>query len=488
MTSPLKISKLPDVNCYYQNRTGLMKGKTKMKNTFKKLSALLLVLVMVLAMSANAFAADFNENGEEGVAGDWNDADTERLQGNAINIKKEIIAFNANSTTVHAPVVTYTYTVTPAAVANLTITDDTTDHASGKAVTAPVKAGITTGLVVTGANASGTAVAGTEGTAAEAKATLVFDNTSTWTTADDGAVNSYDIGLNFEGVDFTQPGVYRYQIAETISAESYDKIAMKDGAHDTVYLDVYVDGNLDIYGYVCMTENGDVTPTTKKINGFVKSTSEGGSDGADKYYTYDLVLSKDVVNDNYAASNNAFPFTVIFNNPEDYTSTFTIEQTVGEGSTGLSTLTGLPTEWNGVAHVKDGNTAVGTTVGDITLTGIPAGVDVDVYETNDVTGATYNVATTVNGATPVNDANVTWGTTPDTAVAQQTIKEAYQSTKATINTTKNEKVGSNQTLAITNTLLQISPTGIVMRVAPYVLILAAGVALLVLSRRRREDV
>ena len=60
VTSPLKISISTDVKCYYQNRTGLMKGKTKMKNTFKKLSALLLVLVMVLAMSANAFAADMS--------------------------------------------------------------------------------------------------------------------------------------------------------------------------------------------------------------------------------------------------------------------------------------------------------------------------------------------------------------------------------------------------------------------------------------------
>ena len=479
MTSPLKISKSPDVNCYYQNRTGLMKGKTKMKNTFKKLSALLLVLVMVLAMSANAFAADFPGD-EEGVVGTWTQPDKEIVQGKSINIQKEIIAFNANSTTVHAPVVTYTYKVTPAAVDNLTVTDEARDHAEGVgAVTAPVKPGITTGLVVTGADASGTPVAGSAGSATEAQATLVFDNNSTWKTADDGDTNSYNIGLDFTNVVFAQPGVYRYQIAETISAASYDVIAMKDGAFDTVYLDVYVDGNHAIYGYVCMKDNNSVTPDTKKINGFVNSTT-ASSDGADKYYTYDLVLSKDVVNDTYAESNIAFPFTVIFNNPEGYTSTFTIGQTVVEGSTGLTTLTGIPTAWNGVVRVKDG--------ANITLTGIPAGVDVDVYETNIATGATYNVATAVNGGTPVNDANVTWGTRPDTAVAQQTNKEAYQSTKATINTTKIAKVDANQTLVITNTLVLISPTGIVMRVAPYVLILAAGVALLVLSRRRREDV
>ena len=442
----------------------------------KKFGALVLALLMVLSVSTAALAADLQEKGEEGVAGNWEAQDTERLQGDTINIKKEITAFNPNGTTVHAPVVTYTYTVTPASVNNLTVTDETGNHKIGTAAVAAVNPGPTSGLVVTGTAAD------TAGNDTSATGTLVFTNASEWTTAAAGDANAYDINLDFSGVTFSKPGVYRYQIAETISATSYDVIAMKNGAFDTVYLDVYIDGDLEIYGYVCMNANESVTPdTTTKINGFVDGTA---GEGSDKYYTYDLVLSKDVANDKYAATNHAFPFTVVFSNPEGYTSTFTIEQTVGTGSTGLTTLTGLPTAWSGVALVKDGDETTGTTVDDITLTGIPAGVDVEVYETNDVTGVTYTVATSVNKGTAVTDNNVSWGTAPTSAVAQGESKEAYQSTKATVDTEGIEKTDA-QSVAITNTLLLISPTGVVLRIAPYVMILAAGIALLLISRRRK---
>lgn len=436
-----------------------------------KLTALLLAILMV-ALAGTAYAssvAELEENSEEGVAGNWNTPDTERTQGDSINIKKEIVAFNPNGTPVHAPVVTYTYTVTPATVdSGTTITDENDDHESGSAVTAPVHAGITAGLVVTGT------AAGTAGTATSATGTLVFTNTDTFTTAAAGDTNEYDINLDFSGVTFAQPGVYRYQIAETISAASYDVIAMEDGAGNTLFLDVYVDGNGDIYGYVCMTaDTTSVDPdTTTKINGFVDGTA---ADNSDKYYTYDLVLKKDVVNDTYAANNNAFPFTVTFSNPEGYTSTFTIDQTVGTGSTGFNSsaasLTGLPTAWSGTVQVKDGNPTAETTVGDITLTGIPAGVDVSVYETNNVTGVTYQVSSKINGTEEESDDSLITG---------------EDSTAVDVNTAKIATTDA-QTVLIVNTLLLISPTGLVLRFAPYGLMLIGGVVLLIIAMKHRKS-
>ena len=435
-----------------------------MKNTLKKLGAIALVLMLMMSLSVNAFAVDLKENNEEGVAGNWNSADEERVQGNSINIKKEILSYNATSTSVFAPAFSYTYTVTPATVSNYTVTDENNDHTSGAAVTAPVKAGITTGLTVNG---------GTAGTEASAVGTLAFTNTTALTTSSAGDSNLYNITLSFANVRFSQPGVYRYQIAETLAdGKTYDGVAIEDGGTNTVYLDVYVDGAGKIYGYVCMAANSSVTPDSTKTNGFVSA-----SNGADKYYTYDLTLSKDVVNDNYG-EDHAFPFTVIFKNSESYTSTFTITETAATGSTGISPAVASAPTWSGVAKVKEG--------ANITYTGIPAGVDVDVYETNDMTGVTYTVATSVNGVTATTDNGVTAGTAPTSAVAQ-TDKAAYESTKATVNTPKIATVSAAQTLAITNTLVLISPTGVVMRVAPYALMLIGGFVLLVISRRRKAE-
>ena len=431
-----------------------------MKKHFKSIGAIALAVTMTIGMATTAFAANLTD----GEVGGFTTPDTPTVQEKTINLDKELKVFNASSNSVYAPVFAYTYTVTPANVNGITVTDETTDHASGEAVTAPVNAGITTGLKVNSGNA---------GTAASAVGTLSFTNETSLDASAAGAVNSYDIPFDFSGVTFQQTGIYRYQIDETLAnSATYTGLGMADGTNNTVYLDVYVDGAGEIYGYVCMKENASVTPATEKTNGFVD-----GSNGADSYYTYDLTISKDVVNDSYAENNHAFPFTVIFNKGE-LTGSFRITEVAAEGSTGINPAAG-EASWSGVALVKDGAA--------VTLKGIPCGADAEIYETNDMTGVTYTVGTSVNGGEAATDNNVSWGATPGSAAAQAA-KKAYESTKQAIDTTVATAVDAAQTFAVTNTLVTISPTGVVLRFAPYLMMLAAGIAILIIFRARRIKV
>lgn len=431
----------------------------------KKTLAMILAVFMILSVTAVAFGESASSL-NEGRAGAWTEKDTEIIQQQMIVIKKDLVSYNASSTEVFAPAFAYEYTVTPASVSGLSVTDDADVHGSGTAVQAPVKAGITSGLVVNDGEA---------GASDSAVGKLVFTNSMKLNSSASGATNSYDIKIDFSGVSFSQPGVYRYKIAEALAdGATYKGIAVEHGNSENPnerYLDVYVDGNLKIYGYVCMAANDNVDTSTDKTNGFV---AESG--GQDSYYTYDLKLSKNVVGDTFGEG-HAFPFTVTFRNSEEFKTTFAITENVESGSSGFDPEASEPT-WSGVVAVKEGMP--------ITYTGIPAGVDVDVYETNDMVGVTYMVVTSVNGVDAGTDNNVSWGDAPSAAVPQNE-KEAYQSTKQSVDTEVYSKLASRQSIDIINTLLLISPTGVVMRVAPYVLILAAGLALLLIGHRRKMN-
>ncbi len=454
----------------------------------RKLVALLLSLAMVLAMSGMAMAAATLNGGEVGGSSTFA-TDNPQTQSKSINIKKELTAYNANETSIKAPTITYTYTVT-AGDAGVKITDAASDHANTTAVTVETKAGIIPNVRVTG---SSDGVTNTSGVTAGATATSVSDTIS-WTTgctltaSGSGAENYQNLNIDFSNVVFGAAGVYRYVITEAIpdyTASGVTATTNTTNPH-VRYLDVYVrpnpstftNGNIaadwDIYGYVCLLENEEITDAgdtsntgAVKTNGFVAGTNDGTAYLADSYYTYNVTISKTVTNDNYAKATHKFPFTVTFANNDITANILLITSETGTVED-FTHDAGAPT-WTGVAKLLS--------EGSIKYIGIPCGTSVEVYETNDVTGVTYQVTTVIDGATP--------GTVDAAVVNGDT------STVASITTTAGVNDTVNHTIAIDNNLQTISPTGLMFRYGPYVLILICGVVLLFLGvkfmRRNKEE-
>ena len=454
-----------------------------MKNTMKKALALALAVLMMASLSVAAFAEGEAEL-TGGEVGGFTSPDKPKVQNKTLILKKELTAYNLDATQIQAPTISYTYAIT-AGDAGVNVTDATSDHADGiGALKVPTKAGITEGVAITG--------------------TIEWTNAETLNADTDGEANYKDLKINFSNVVFTGPGIYRYVITETApnyaaSGVTECKAGEVAASHDR-YLDVYVKAadsftngstaeEWDIYGYVCMYENKAITPdgdtTTTgamKTNGFVAGTNDGTVIKADSYYTFNVTVSKTVVNDNYAKATHAFPFTVIFTNAAVTQSVDISSATTGTTPDGFidpdpAALSVGDTK--GVVFIKDGAS--------VKYIGIPNGTSVEVYETNDMTGVIYQVTTTLTptGTAPNTDNSVSWGNAPTVAVAQAAEKEAFQSTKATIATTADKDDDNAYAVAVTNRLLTISPTGVSLRVAPYALMLCAGLLLVFFSRRRK---
>ncbi len=450
-----------------------------MKSTIKKIGALALALVIVLAMGTTAFAAESMTN-QGGVIGEFTTPDTATVQNDAVVIYKEITAFNPESCTVNAPTITFNYTIGAATVAaGTTVTDNASHHnlINGAAAnaTVAVKPGVGTPTIT--------------GTAAGVLAITPADELDA---SVNGTANRFNLTVDFSSIDWNTTGsgagVYRYVISETTAENAKNAAGIKEGTvANTLYMDVYVDGSNNIYGYVLFTNNSSIDAGTSdpaaataagKTEGFVGGAADGtayssDTSAADKYYTFNLDLKKVVQNDQYAVSTkHQFPFTVTLDNPTVTAAVLPI-MTVGENATQTALA---------AAAIGTGTTATKwepTIANDATISyvGIPCGTTITVYETNDVTGVTYT-SVSANADTDADAKPI--GTNEDSNTA--IVDCGATALKAA---TENHTVSANKAVTFTNTLLQISPTGVVMRVGPYLLIVALGATLFLFTRRRK---
>ena len=437
----------------------------------KRFLTLVLSFIVIVSMCASAFASaptpTIDSNGEQGA---FASPDTPVSQDKTLVIEKELRAYNADGDAVMAPNISYSYSIAPVTdVTGLTITDAANKHDPEGSVTAPVKAGIT-GATIT--------------------STVAWASTEEIQASATGTPSKKPISIDFSNVVFTGAGVYRYAVTETVTTGyAYDTsgVTASDLAK-TRYIDVYVRphpdnfnngtnaNEWDIYGFTCFLNNESITEDDKttvavKTSGFVSGVDDDNEViPADSYYTFNVTVSKEVVGDAYGALTQWFPFSVIMTNSTITTTVDVKGEVVVDGKADTWTDPSPATFTAGIAGVvrlKSG--------GSVKYIGIPCGSSVEVYETNIATGVTYRVETTVDEADePVVDGGVISTSTTPAAVAQDDEKEAYQSTKAVIETSADEADEVSHTVEVKNVFENISPTGVVLRFAPYLLILFGG--------------
>ena len=458
-----------------------------MKNTFKKLGALVLVVVMMLSLSVAAFATDSESlTGEKGVIGEFTSPDQPTAKKNSVLLYKEITAYNQDASTVYAPVMEYSYSIAPGS-AGKTVKDagGTSLHATGTAVEVQTKAGLA------GATISGSVDNGTTYTAG----TLSLTNDVQLTTAADGYANKFPLKVDFSGVTWTGAGVYRYVITETTAVADKNAAGITDGGiAETLYLDVYVKdaataGQYEIYGYVCFKANNNIDGTdstsvtaAEKTEGFVTGDTDGSGatdadEQADKYYTFNLTVSK-TLNGDQAMNSHQFPFNVDFTNAS-VTANIKLDQQTTTGG-GITANQPAPAGVSSL-DVADPNLKLANGAS-VKYIGIPVGVTaattVAVFERNDVTGTIYKSSYTVDNGTASPAKSISWVSTGDANKSDVANLPAL---------TANAADTVSHTIAFTNTLEIISPTGVALRVAPYVLMLSVGMILVLFSRRRKAE-
>lgn len=452
---------------------------------FKKIGAFALAAAMLLAGSVNAYAA-----GDEGrtVDGSYSDTysgvnQTEAIgvaDGAVIPLTKSIVFVNKNGSPMYEPNITYTYTVEPASIeeSTYTVNDETnTGYAH------PGVAGGVTGVSI------------------PFGIRLGDQDTTAVTSSADGVEVERTANLGVTLSAFSRPGIYRYKVTETSDPANVMTAGLSERDADEYnsvrYLDVYIKyndaGNLVMYGAVffkSLTTNNDgkdnIASSTIKTTGYEPTLSDPSSDKlkddktVDQYVTYDFSVKK-TVSGSMADKLHEFPFYVSISNSING-ARFTYVADGSEQFTGAAVASGVGTL--SAANFQIGADSKETSLlklkanDSITLKGLPSNqtneLAVVVKEFNDTYDKYTPSVEAVNGAITMNSTDEATGD----AMAASTGSDTTSSF-----TVKTNDV-ANQRITVDNNLTEISPTGVVLRVAPYVLMLMAGIVLFAFSRKR----
>lgn len=288
----------------------------------------------------------------------------------------------------------------------------------------------------------------------EATKTVTFSNADSWAGNNADKVTK-SVTFDFSGVVFNAPGIYRYMVTESDGSDNNMNDFTSDSA-DVRYLDLYVkngDGEganaYTVYSYVLL-KNESAPDNTGKYGDGSSSKNEGY---AATYATNELDITKLVSGTMANENSGAFDFTVVVDGLKA-NDKFGVKAATAEGYTETSVPAGATSVT--IANVKLGKDET------YSIVGLPTGATVKVTE-NLSDGEGYTTTNTVND---VVDADNNKKEANATIVKQETANE----------------------IEFTNTRNAVSPTGIVMNVAPYVLlVVVAAAGCFVFLRKRRED-
>lgn len=269
------------------------------------------------------------------------------------------------------------------------------------------------------------------------------------------------VNVDFSNVVFTKPGIYRYVITE--SATTNEDIT--NDSVNTRVLDVYVVNN-GTNGYKIASQallKSAVAPSydatdANKVNYVGQDTKSNGF--TNTYTTYSLSLKKNVAGD-MGNHGETFKFTIDFEGPAN--ASFSIKNSSGTYEKYI-TLDADGKATTGDISLKESDKA-------FVIYGIPSTVKYTINEVIDKKEG-YTTTYTVNSG---NAKDMTFN------AAGTTTSSAKETMAVSSNDTENDVV-------VTNTKNAITPTGIALTIAPYILMVAlAGVFAVLFLRRRKNE-
>ena len=406
-------------------------------NKFKKIGVLFSTLALAFSvMAMPVFAASI----DNGVA---ESSDTQ------LTIPKGVTFINADAVTSYGPGITFTYTVAPATVAsNVTVTDKN--------------------------NHSTTVHEGPAGGLTLASSSLTFSSTETFTTSAAGVQATKDIVLDVDISKFERPGVYRYVVTDTTAkADLYSAGITRDDNYDTTrYVDVFVKRNtsraMEVYGYALKVDNTTTTASSDKDPGFVSESKveDGDPANTDRYETYNVTLTKQVEG-TLGDYQHEFPFAITVSNDGKNYYAAKGDITAAKAATPDAVTSKTTT----LKHTQV-----------YTLAGLSPHATVAYVETNDTTDL---YAVTAAGST--NAISVTADNTAKTYAVAAGAVSSYDTANSALSVNDLGETTNYSAVTYTNTLDEVSPTGLIQHYGPFMALFMAALSLMFVARRLREE-